>query len=387
MAEHVITFSSRHSVDRDQLFDWHARPGAFTRLAPPWQTLRELSGEVGIENGAQREIELRLGPLPVRWTARHEQFVHGHQFVDRQTGGPFTSWLHRHCFESVGTGSRLTDEIAFRLPLDAVTDRLVLGAVRQTLIRTFRFRHQRTRMDLYRHARWRDAPRQSVFLGPPNDYLLRQLDAHLSTGGHVVATRDAELTPSVVVWRGPEDKRGELRRSVSRIQPSIVIMVTEDDTDVPNLLELAPAGARCVVLVHGPVLSAAFGFLPPMMRRARLGLPFARRIETWIQLDDLLAAIVHVVHDERAEGGWTIGDQRPARPSEVVAAVHDAASPRMPVAWPVRSDTAPVDRPGPPAPLRPLSELGFSPWFRCFGEAVRFERGQLVRLPVLPPQS
>jgi ligand-binding SRPBCC domain-containing protein len=390
MPEHVITFASRLSVDRERLFDWHARPGAFTRLAPPWQALREIRAEGGIESGAQREIELRLGPLPVRWTAQHEQLVRGHQFMDRQVGGPFASWLHRHYFQSDGTGSRLIDEITFRLPLDAVADRLVLGAVRQTLVRTFRFRHQRTRMDLYRHARWRDAPRQRFIIGPPHDHLQRQLVAYLSTAGHVVAALDAEHagpSPAVMIWRNPGDARGALRRAVDRMQPSLVVVITEDGTDVLELLKLASAGTRCVALVHGPVLSSAYGFLPPMIRRARMGLPFARRIETWIQLDDLLAAIVHVVHDERAEGKWVIGGQRSARASEVAAAVQNTVSPTLPVAWPVRTDPAPVACSIPPAHLRPLSELGFKPWFLRFGDAVCFERGQLARLPDPPTGS
>ena len=27
-------------VSREELFAWHSRPGAFDRLAPPWETLR-----------------------------------------------------------------------------------------------------------------------------------------------------------------------------------------------------------------------------------------------------------------------------------------------------------------------------------------------------------
>ncbi len=37
-----LTYSSVIDADRDEVFSWHTRPGAITRLIPPWQPVRVL---------------------------------------------------------------------------------------------------------------------------------------------------------------------------------------------------------------------------------------------------------------------------------------------------------------------------------------------------------
>jgi ligand-binding SRPBCC domain-containing protein len=41
-----LTYSSVVDADRDEVFSWHARPGAIARLTPPWQPVTVL-GEAG----------------------------------------------------------------------------------------------------------------------------------------------------------------------------------------------------------------------------------------------------------------------------------------------------------------------------------------------------
>ena len=40
-----LTYSSVIDADRDEVFSWHTRPGAITRLIPPWQPVRVLRGQ------------------------------------------------------------------------------------------------------------------------------------------------------------------------------------------------------------------------------------------------------------------------------------------------------------------------------------------------------
>lgn len=86
------------------MFAWHARAGAFERLTPPWESVRIIEREGGIEDGARAVLEMRVGPVPVRWTARHLDGVPGRQFVDEQEGGPFAEWRHTHRFLPSGDG-------------------------------------------------------------------------------------------------------------------------------------------------------------------------------------------------------------------------------------------------------------------------------------------
>ncbi len=93
-------------VSADELYAWHARPGAFERLAPPWQRLRVVERSGTIENGDRLVMEAPVWPTHVRWVAVHREHVRGRQFVDVQEKGPFALWRHRHAFEPEGRSVR-----------------------------------------------------------------------------------------------------------------------------------------------------------------------------------------------------------------------------------------------------------------------------------------
>ena len=63
-----LTYSSVVDASVDEVFGWHARPGAITRLAPPWQPVRVIR-----EAGSLRDGRAVLGlPGGLRWVAAHQ---------------------------------------------------------------------------------------------------------------------------------------------------------------------------------------------------------------------------------------------------------------------------------------------------------------------------
>jgi ligand-binding SRPBCC domain-containing protein len=129
------------------LRDWHFRPGAFARLTPPWERARVIESPEPLRDGARAVIEVGLGPFRKRWVALHEVTEWG--FVDRQAEGPFAKWEHRHRFEPIDeTRSRLTDEIAYRLPFGWLGRLFGARLVERKLDRLFRYRHEATAADL-----------------------------------------------------------------------------------------------------------------------------------------------------------------------------------------------------------------------------------------------
>ena len=96
-------YEKRSVIDTpaSSLFAWHTRPGAFERLAPPWEHLRIVSRHGGITDGSRVTLELRRGLFKTRWEALHRDFVDGRQFTDVQVAGPFKRWEHTHKVEPV----------------------------------------------------------------------------------------------------------------------------------------------------------------------------------------------------------------------------------------------------------------------------------------------
>ncbi len=123
---------------------FHERPDVLEQLTPPWQPVRVLRREGGLAVGAISEFELWLGPLPVRWLARHTACEPPYLFVDEQVEGPLEFWQHRHEFAPAGNQTRLTDAIAYALPGGELVETLVGWWVEARLQDMFAYRHQVT---------------------------------------------------------------------------------------------------------------------------------------------------------------------------------------------------------------------------------------------------
>jgi uncharacterized protein (TIGR01777 family) len=141
---------TRLEVPAERAFAWHARPGAFERLTPPWEHVEvvERTGG-GVEPGARVVVLARVGPFRRRWVALHGARETGRSFSDEQVEGPFASWRHTHAFLPDGPRACiLEDRIDYRLPFGAL-GRLIAGrAVRRRLERLFEHRHRITARDL-----------------------------------------------------------------------------------------------------------------------------------------------------------------------------------------------------------------------------------------------
>ncbi len=178
----VYTYRSTLPVSRQRLWDWHAAPGAFARLAPPWDPPRIVSQDGAF---ADRRVIMKIGPLGLRWIAQHHDAEPGAGFHDRMVKGPFAAWDHAHRFEDAGNQgaeSVLVDRIEVELPGGAVG---ALGEplLRRMLDRMFAFRHRRTLEDLV--SLGTVAPLRIAITGATG-LVGSQLVPYLQGGGHTV---------------------------------------------------------------------------------------------------------------------------------------------------------------------------------------------------------
>lgn len=196
-----FTASTALPVSAAEAFAWHARPGAFERLVPPWETLRVVERADGLENGGVVVLEVRRGPFRRRWVARHHDVVPGVSFSDTMEKGPFAEWKHVHrFFDTLDGAGSLSDEIEYRLPLGPL-GRPASPLVERTLRRTFAFRHRRLMHDLGRHR----AVARPLRIGVtgPSGLVVSALRAFLTSGGHEVVrvTRSPRRAADVRVLR------------------------------------------------------------------------------------------------------------------------------------------------------------------------------------------
>lgn len=187
MGAQRFVWKSELPVPAKALWDWHSRPGAFQRLNPPFDPVELVEEVGGIEPGARKTVKMRLGPVPVEWVALHTAWDQGKWFKDEQEKGPFKSWVHTHTFEDLGGGrSALRDEVEYALPMGPLGAAFGGGFAEKKLRTTFSYRHEVTRLDLGRWAKFRDLPRLKIAITGASGLVASQLIPFLTTQGHAV---------------------------------------------------------------------------------------------------------------------------------------------------------------------------------------------------------
>jgi len=171
-----LTYASVVREEPDEVFAWHSRPGAITRLMPPWQPVRVAREAPSVRDG----VAILALPGGLRWVARHDPAAYDppRQFADvlQPPLGTALRWRHTHHFLSAPDGGT---EV-----LDMV-DTPVPGRVLKPM---FGYRHRQLAADLAVHARARLVCPEplTVALTGSSGVVGSALAALLSTGGHRV---------------------------------------------------------------------------------------------------------------------------------------------------------------------------------------------------------
>ena len=322
----------------DDVWAWHARPGAMRRLVPPWQPMKVLAEAQSLADG--RAV---LGlPGGLRWVARHDPagFDPPHRFVDALSADGPTSWpariigwwRHTHEFSEAPGGTRVYDHVDTSVPASALRS-------------TFVYRHRQLADDLAAH---RDAgsPSMVVAVTGATGLVGSALTAFLSTGGHPVirlargpapdlsgvdavvhlagASIDSRIEPtrllaeaaaravdgprtfvsaSAIGFYGFDRGDAQLSEESARGDGFLADAVADWEAATASASE---AGLRVVTVRTGIVQSARGGTLRLMRPRFAAGLGgrlgTGRQWLSWIGLDDLLDVYYRALYDSRLTG-------------------------------------------------------------------------------------
>jgi uncharacterized protein (TIGR01777 family) len=181
----------RHQFELDhppeEVFAWHARPGALRRLTPPWESIRVKSRTGGLEVGATAVLTIRRGPVDLTWEVRHTAYEKDRLFVDEQVRGPFATWRHEHRFEPIEGGrTRLEDVVEWEPPLGTLGEIFTNALIEKSLARLFRFRATRLAGDLSLHQRYGAGNGRVVAITGATGLIGTALGLLLETGGYRV---------------------------------------------------------------------------------------------------------------------------------------------------------------------------------------------------------
>ena len=141
------TFEKRSIIPTTiaQVVAFHNDKRAIRWLTPPPILIRFHRDERTSLTSGELDFTLWFGPLPVKWTARHEPGPTETSFQDRMLRGPLDTWVHQHVFREVPGGVELQDHLTYahRGGLWGIFTRLLFDGLPLRIL--FIYRHWQTR--------------------------------------------------------------------------------------------------------------------------------------------------------------------------------------------------------------------------------------------------
>ena len=125
---------------RTQVFDFFSNPGNLDRLTPAWLNFAILTPVTSqIKPGALLDYRLRIHGIPIGWQSEIAVWEPPHRFVDRQTKGPYSLWVHEHTFEERDNGTLVGDNVEYAVPGGSIVQKFLVAP---DLERIFNYRHK-----------------------------------------------------------------------------------------------------------------------------------------------------------------------------------------------------------------------------------------------------
>lgn len=112
-----LTRSQSIARPLEEVFAFFSDASNLEAITPPFLRFQIVTPRpIEMRVGTRIEYLLSLWGLPVRWRTLITCYEPNHRFIDQQEAGPYAYWHHLHEFEAEGDGTRMRDEVNYRLP-------------------------------------------------------------------------------------------------------------------------------------------------------------------------------------------------------------------------------------------------------------------------------
>jgi uncharacterized protein (TIGR01777 family) len=102
----------------EEVFRFFSEAKNLEQITPPTLNFNVLNVSTPqIQKGTLIDYKLKIHGFPVKWRTLIDDWKPAEKFVDTQIKGPYQLWHHTHFFESLGSGTLMTDRVRYKLPM------------------------------------------------------------------------------------------------------------------------------------------------------------------------------------------------------------------------------------------------------------------------------
>lgn len=139
---HRLHTSQHLPRPREVVFPFFADAANLEHITPPELRFHIVTPPpILMQAGTRITYRLRLFGVPFAWHTVITRWEPPSLFVDEQIKGPYRLWVHTHRFHDHGDGTRMEDEVIYRLPCFPLGE-LAYPLVRRELRWIFSYRRQ-----------------------------------------------------------------------------------------------------------------------------------------------------------------------------------------------------------------------------------------------------
>ena len=198
----TIEFQSEVQATLQQLHEYHNHPSAFFRLIPPWEMIKVIHRDPGLDVGSRTHIQLKICGIKKDFIVKHVECDGHHGFTDEQESGPFKSYRHDHIFTQKKGKTYLIDHMDYELPGSFFGHVFGGWYVKRSFKRMFRYRHKVIAEDFKHFALEKERKRYKILISGSTGFVGKQLSTALDIFGcdiyHLV--RKESNNPKEIFW-------------------------------------------------------------------------------------------------------------------------------------------------------------------------------------------
>lgn len=127
-------------------FEFHSDTNNLIKITPNFIKVDILKIDLPLRKDSIIILSIRqFGILKTKWRIRITDFDPYSLITDTQEEGPFSNWIHSHCFEDIEGKTLMTDKIRYELPFGILGKAANSILIKNIIEKQFKFRHKATK--------------------------------------------------------------------------------------------------------------------------------------------------------------------------------------------------------------------------------------------------